>query len=61
VGTLRDLILGEVIHVHVRDGLVDPQTRRVSEQRYQPVGRLYRTRYCTTRQRFDLPGTVPEL
>jgi len=61
VGTLRDLILGEVIHVHVRDGLVDPQTKRVSEQRYQPVGRLYGTRYCTTRQRFDLPGTLPEL
>jgi len=61
VGTLRDLILGEVIHVHVRDGLVDPQTKRVSEQRYRPVGRLYGTRYCTTRQRFDLPGTVPEL
>jgi len=61
VGTLRDLILGEVIHVHVRDGLVDPQTKRVSEQRYRPVGRLYGTRYCTTRQRFDLPGTLPEL
>jgi flavin reductase (DIM6/NTAB) family NADH-FMN oxidoreductase RutF len=61
VGRLRDLILGEVIHVHVRDGLVDPKTKRVSEQRYQPVGRLYGTRYCTTRQRFDLPGTLPEL
>jgi flavin reductase (DIM6/NTAB) family NADH-FMN oxidoreductase RutF len=61
VGALRDLILGEVIHVHARDGLVDPKTKRVSEQRYRPVGRLYGTRYCTTRQRFDLPGTLPEL
>jgi hypothetical protein len=24
-------------------------------------GRLYGTRYCTTRQRFDLPGTLTEL
>jgi flavin reductase (DIM6/NTAB) family NADH-FMN oxidoreductase RutF len=61
VGALRDLVLGEVIHVHARDGLVDPKTKRVSEQRYRPVGRLYGTRYCTTRQRFDLPGTLPEL
>jgi flavin reductase (DIM6/NTAB) family NADH-FMN oxidoreductase RutF len=61
VGTLRDLILGEVIHVHARDGLVDPKTRRVSEQHYLPVGRLYGTRYCTTRQRFELPGPLPEL
>jgi flavin reductase (DIM6/NTAB) family NADH-FMN oxidoreductase RutF len=61
VGALRDLILGEVIHVHARDGLVDPKTKRVSEQRYRPVGRLYGTRYCTTRQRFDLPGALPEL
>jgi flavin reductase (DIM6/NTAB) family NADH-FMN oxidoreductase RutF len=61
VGALRDLVLGEVIHVHARDGLVDPKTKRVSEQGYRPVGRLYGTRYCTTRQRFDLPGTLPEL
>jgi flavin reductase (DIM6/NTAB) family NADH-FMN oxidoreductase RutF len=61
VGVLRTLILGEVIHVHARDGLVDPKTKRVSEQRYRPVGRLYGSRYCTTRQRFDLPGTLPEL
>jgi len=61
VGVLRTLILGEVIHVHARDGLVDPKTKRVSEQRYRPIGRLYGSRYCTTRQRFDLPGTLPEL
>jgi len=60
VGPVRDIVLGEVLHLHVRDGLIDPVTRRVSETDYRPVGRLYGTRYCTTRQRFDLPGKLPE-
>ena len=59
LGAGREIILGEVLHVHVRDGLVDPATWRVSET-YRPIGRLYGDRYCTTRQRFDLPGPLPE-
>lgn len=55
----REIIFGEVLHVHVREGLVDPATWRVSET-YRPIGRLYGDRYCTTRQRFDLPGPLPE-
>jgi flavin reductase (DIM6/NTAB) family NADH-FMN oxidoreductase RutF len=58
-GSGREIILGEVVHVHVRDGLLDPATWRVSEE-YCPIGRLYGDRYCTTRQRFDLPGPLPE-
>jgi flavin reductase (DIM6/NTAB) family NADH-FMN oxidoreductase RutF len=60
VGPVRDLILGEVVHLHARDSIIDPATRRVSETLYRPVGRLYGNRYCTTRQRFDLPGPLPE-
>lgn len=60
LGSKRDFIFGEVIHVHARDGLIDPVSKRVSESDYFPVGRLYGTRYCTTRQRFDLPGDLPE-
>lgn len=59
VGPARDIILGEVVHIHARDGLIDPERKRVSEELYRPVGRLYGTRYCTTRQRFELPGEVP--
>jgi flavin reductase (DIM6/NTAB) family NADH-FMN oxidoreductase RutF len=58
-GNGREIILGEVIHVRTRDGLVDPGTWRVNEE-YRPIGRLYGDRYCTTRQRFDLPGPLPE-
>ncbi len=44
----------------VRDGIVDPKTKRISGDLYHPIGRLYASRYCTTRQRFDLPGKLPE-
>ena len=60
VGEARDIILGEVVHLHARDGLIDPETKRVSDNDYLPVGRLYGTRYCTSRQRFDLPGDLPD-
>jgi len=60
VGPVRDIILGEIVHVHARDDVIDPATKRVSENNYRPVGRLYGNRYCTTRQRFNLPGKVPE-
>ncbi len=58
-GRSRELVLGEALHAHARDELVDPATWRVSEA-YRPIGRLYGDRYCTTRQRFDLPGPIPE-
>jgi hypothetical protein len=52
-------VLGEVLHAHVREGLADPGPWRVREA-YRPIGRLYGDRSCTTRQRFDLPGPLPE-
>jgi flavin reductase (DIM6/NTAB) family NADH-FMN oxidoreductase RutF len=59
VGPGRDLIIGEVVHIHARDGLIDPLTKRIADERYRPIGRLYASRYCTTRQRFELPGPLP--
>ena len=41
-------------HLHVRDGLVDPQTLRIDMSRYQPVGRLFANRYCRTADQFAL-------
>ena len=58
-GPERELVIGEILHLHARDGIVDPVTKRVSEENYQPIGRLYASRYCTTRQRFNLPGELP--
>ena len=55
----RELVLGEILLVHAREGIIDPSTKRISEQHYRPIGRLFADRYCTTRQRFDLPGELP--
>jgi len=56
----RQLVLGEILLVHAREGIIDPATKRISEQHYRPIGRLFGSRYCTTRQRFNLPGAMPE-
>jgi len=58
-GPEREMVVGEILLMHARDGIIDPTTKRISEERYRPVGRLYGNRYCTTRQRFDLPGELP--
>ncbi len=55
----RELVLGEIQLIHAREGIIDPQTKRISEAHYRPIGRLFAERYCTTRQRFNLPGALP--
>ena len=61
IGPGRELIFGQMVVVHAREGVIDPATKRVSEAAYLPVGRLFAARYCTTRQRFNLPGELPPL
>lgn len=56
----RVFLFGEIVLLHAAEGIIDPVTRRVSETLYQPVGRLWGNRYCTTRQRFALPGELPK-
>ena len=53
------MVVGEILLVHAREGIIDPATKRISEELYRPVGRLFANRYCTTRQRFNLPGALP--
>ena len=55
----RQLVLGEMLLVHARDGVIDPHSKRILEEHYRPIGRLFGERYCTTRQRFNLPGDLP--
>ena len=59
VSATRELVMGEILLIQAREGVIDPRTRRISEEHYRPVGRLFANRYCTTRQRFDLPGELP--
>lgn len=59
-GSGREMVIGEILLVHARAGVIDPVSKRVSEEHYKPIGRLFANRYCTTRQRFNLPGELPE-
>jgi len=59
INSAQELVIGEIIHLHARDGIIDPATLRIAEDRYLPIGRLYGNRYCTTRDRFDLSADLP--
>ena len=61
IGPGREFVFGEILVVHAREGVIDPASKRISETAYRPVGRLFAARYCTTRQRFDLPGGLAKL
>ena len=50
----RHLLIGQVRHMHVRDGIVDAATFRVRMDNYHPVGRLFANRYARTRDQFSL-------
>ncbi len=54
IGAARELVIGEVVGAHVRDGLLDPERLRIDYERYRPVGRLCGDLYCLTRERFAL-------
>ena len=54
-GPEREMVVGEILLIHARDGIIDPLTKRISEELYRPIGRLFANRYCTTRERFNLP------
>lgn len=53
-GRERYIVLGEVLWLHVRDGIVDPTTLRVAPD-YAPIGRLFGGSYVRTHDRFELP------
>ena len=49
------LIIGEVLRVHVRDGLFDPETWLVKPADYRPIGRMQSPHwYCRTRDLFEM-------
>ena len=49
-----NVVMGEIVHVYVRDDLVD-EGLHVLPDRLHTIGRLGGLGYCTTRDRFDLP------
>lgn len=52
-GPHRELLVGEVLRLHARDGMIDPERLRITEA-YRPVGRLFGNGYARQRDRFEL-------
>jgi flavin reductase (DIM6/NTAB) family NADH-FMN oxidoreductase RutF len=50
----RFLVLGEILCVHVSDEIIDPKTRRVIPERYDPLARLYGVHYAWLGERFQM-------
>jgi flavin reductase (DIM6/NTAB) family NADH-FMN oxidoreductase RutF len=54
-GRERYIILGEVLLLHVRDGIVEPERLRVVREAYAPLGRLFGGGYVRTHDRLEMP------
>ena len=50
----RDLVVGEIVGFHAREGLIDPDTLRINWDKYNPIGRLYADQYIHTHDRFSM-------
>ena len=49
------LIIGEVLRVHVEDGILDPETWLVRPGKYAPIGRMQAPHwYCKTSDLFEM-------
>ncbi|HEX5078332.1 MAG TPA: flavin reductase family protein [Geminicoccaceae bacterium] len=53
-GRERYIVLGEVLWLHVREGIVDPDSLRIAPG-YAPIGRLFGGGYVRSHDRFELP------
>ena len=56
----RYIFLGQILHMHAREGLIDTEAWRVNLQDYFPVGRFGASFYTRTRDRFALQGEARE-
>ena len=52
----RVIVLGEVVHMHVRRDCLDAEGRYVDPDRYQPIARLHADNYITSDRQFHMPG-----
>lgn len=54
-GPFRTIVIGEVIGVHAREGILDPATLNVDLEAFRPVGRLTGAWYAYQRDRVNIP------
>jgi len=53
-GPRRELLVGEVLRVHAREGLVDAASMHVDLAAYRPIGRLFGNLYTYQRESFAM-------
>ena len=54
-GSGRELLVGEPLRVHAREGLLDPENWHVNYDSYQPIGRLFAEYYARQSDIFAMP------
>ena len=52
----RVIVLGEVVHMHVRRDCLDAEGRYVDPNRYQPIARLHGDNYITSDRQIVMPS-----
>ncbi len=50
----RTIVLGRVVHMHVRDDCIDPKTLYVDSNAYQPIARLHADYYIAAEDQFEI-------
>ena len=54
VGKAREIVLGQVLGIHIRAGIVDPARLHVDQIKMDAIGRLGGHGYARTRDQFDI-------
>lgn len=50
----REILLGEIVAIHAREGLVDTKRMHVNPEHYRPIGRLSGNRYARQGEVFEM-------
>ena len=50
----RDLLIGEILYMHAREGIIDPKSMHLSLSKYNVVGRLFGNLYAPVDKNFSL-------
>jgi len=56
----RDLVVGEILTMHARDGLIDPDKLYLDQAQYDIVARLYADKYATVKDIFTMKRWQPD-
>jgi flavin reductase (DIM6/NTAB) family NADH-FMN oxidoreductase RutF len=60
ISKTREMILGQIVGAHFREGLIDLASYRVDFSALDAIGRISGANYATTRDAFSLPGMTLE-